>query len=750
MPVERRSPMKHPLPALAFLLLTFPAYARAEDSPHPFALGQAADLVADENGRPRALGPDYEAEFTAEGARFLPVLGDGAPRTQDLTFGALGMARGERWIPLDTTAPQTRGPLVVYTRAEGIEERFEVTRAGLEHSLWIQGPIPGEGDLVVHIGLGGELRGAGAAQADGSHRFDRGFGGIRYGHLVAIDALGRQVAGKVELAPNGLTWTVAADFVDQATWPLLLDPLVSSAFSVSSASGSSADRESDVAYDLSNDVYLAVWQRTFSGGDRAIRAQRFSANGTLLGPMLSISNNISSRSPRVANVNLSNRFAVTWTQTVGVESQVRARAVAAADGALSNNLLVRANSAGPIQGVDIAGESTLNSPPLAWIVYGDWPEAILGRAVSVPATGDILLSNGFAIEGSPARLPRISHGPDGNGRMAVIWRSQAGAGPIHLRATTFGRNGNLFHAPQTVMTADSFLGNYALDGGRGADGISQFVLAYETWSFDPEPKFQLRLRTMRSGGPGNPLSFAPAELFLSAEPETTSPTVAWRGDKAYVAYTRNGGKQVSLLGVDGATCLPCDLETAVTTSSSTLFFRDPALCLQAHSAGPGSLLSKGVLLWSQQSTSLVSTPSTTLRARLLDAFSPMAEAQNLGGGCAGATTYLLNSPPAKGNAGLRAQLFFPGPGSLLAIFNIAPPSAPLVCGPCQWVPFAITFPVPVPSGSSLVEFPLPIPCTVAIAGAVLDTQWTVVRPGATACPGFLDLEVSNIQRLILQ
>lgn len=716
----------------------------------PFDLGRVASVVLDDHARPRALGPDWESEFTEAGARFLPVLGDAAPRAQDLTLAATRISRGDAALDLFAADPGILDEHVVYRRAPGVEERFTATLQGLEHSLWIEAPVGERGDLVVHIDLGGELSAFGARLPDGTHRFDRGLGGVHYGDLVAIDAAGRRSKGDVQLVPGGLTWTVPADFVDSATWPLLLDPLIGSAFVISTADGNSADRESDVAYDASNDLYLAVWQRTISGGDRSIRGQRFSAQGTPLGAMLAISTNTTSRSPKVANVNLSNRFAVTWTQSVGAENQVRVRAVAASDGVQSNNLLVRATSAGPIQGADIAGESLTTTSPHAWVVYGDWPEAILGTRIQVPATGNITVVQGFAIEGSPARFPKISSAPDANGRMAVMWRSESVQGLHQLRATTFSRDGNLFHAPQTVWTAVQTLGGYALDGGRGADGVSQYALAIETRDLFPNTSYQLRLRTMRSGGFGNQLTFGPAELYVENDPETTSPSVAWRGDKAYVAYVRNGGKSISLLGVNPANCLPCDLQTVVTTTSSTIFFRDPCVVLNASGAGPASLDSRGVVAWSQQSTSLIPTPSTTVRARFLDAVSPLAQSQDLAGGCGSAGTHLVNSPPALGNGAFRAQLHSPALGSLFAIYNIAPPSVPLACGPCQWVPFSTTFLVPIVGDASLVEFALPIPCTPAFAGAVLDTQWTVYRPGAQPCAALMDFEVSSILRLVVQ
>ena len=68
-----------------------------------------------------------------------------------------------------------------------------------------------------------------------------------------------------------------APFVDEAQLPLVVDPLIGSSFETYSPATSYVDTKPDVAYDASNDVYLAVFERVFSALDHDVHAQNFRA-----------------------------------------------------------------------------------------------------------------------------------------------------------------------------------------------------------------------------------------------------------------------------------------------------------------------------------------------------------------------------------------------------------------------------------------------------------------------------------------
>jgi hypothetical protein len=285
-------------------------------------VGSAA-VTTDELGRPIAIGRDWECEFDATGARFLPVLGNRSPVLMDLRLRAAGLRRGPLEVPFAAeAAPHVRGERVCYRRADGIVERFDTTDAGLEHSLVLERPVDGDGDLVVTITIGGNAAAHGTRAADGALCFSRGRGGVDYGKLTAIDARGARCAGELRLVPGAIEWVLPESFIEQASYPLVLDPLIGSNLQltvpIAGALGSAfeTDVDADLVHDVSTDTYLLVWQRVYSTGTlsptytTSIRGQRLDGNGAPVGAVLAISVVDSSRSPCVASVNPSNRFAV--------------------------------------------------------------------------------------------------------------------------------------------------------------------------------------------------------------------------------------------------------------------------------------------------------------------------------------------------------------------------------------------------------------------------------------------------------
>jgi hypothetical protein len=79
------------------------------------------------------------------------------------------------------------------------------------------------------------------------------------------------------------------------------------------------------------------------------------------------------------------------------------------------------------------------------------------------------------------------------------------------------------------------------------------------------------------------------------------------------------------------------------------------------------------------------------------------------------------------------------PTALLTVFNLAAMATPVVCGPCEWLPFSVIVPVPVTSfGNATVDYV--VPCLPMLVGAQFETQWTTLDPVAAPCalvPGFV-------------
>jgi hypothetical protein len=105
---------------------------------------------------------------------------------------------------------------------------------------------------------------------------------------------------------------------------------------------------------------------------------------------------------------------------------------------------------------------------------------------------------------------------------------------------------------------------------------------------------------------------------------------------------------------------------------------------------------------------------------------------SFGGGCGNAGTQSFSHQPGIGSSALRCTLAGLPPTALATVFNFAAGGGvPLPCGPCVWVPFAVTQTRPIAAGSAWVQFP--IPCLQSLVGIVFETQWTSIDFTQTPC-----------------
>ncbi len=269
-----------------------------------------------QKGELRGLGGDYRVAFDGGGAVFTPALGRRAPRTYPLRLQLVSIRRGadEVVAVAPGVRPRLDGRGAVYDREAGVTERFEVRPEGVALSYEFARPIAGSGDLVVRLAVHTDLavpRGEGAA---GLTLAAEGIGGVHIGGVTGIAADGARAPGTLRGDGRGVELVLPADFVEDARYPLVLDPIIGATFEVGNPSQD--DVNADVAFDFSNGVYLVVWQREFSGGDVDIRAQRVDAAGALSGNAVEVTDLTAgvAINPTVASVNATDRFLVCWQE----------------------------------------------------------------------------------------------------------------------------------------------------------------------------------------------------------------------------------------------------------------------------------------------------------------------------------------------------------------------------------------------------------------------------------------------------
>jgi len=138
-------------------------------------------------------------------------------------------------------------------------------------------------------------------------------GSVAYTQAAAVDAAGRRLPIAVrsrasdESPAGALELSVPAAFLANATFPLTIDPVITTGLSVDATSNS---RLADVAYDLTTARYGVVYEYNFSATDGDVYIQLRTAAGALVaGSEVPIENgNLNWRNPSVANNRLASQF----------------------------------------------------------------------------------------------------------------------------------------------------------------------------------------------------------------------------------------------------------------------------------------------------------------------------------------------------------------------------------------------------------------------------------------------------------
>jgi hypothetical protein len=338
------SPLSHRYACAAVLALS--AAASAQLAPSPARETRAVALAAAERapeflellhdrGEDGALwirGTSYKASFDASGAAFVPFLGSQAPRNFPVRFALREVRVGARTLALDAAAEaQLRGTRVEIERGL-VTEQYLLALDSIEQRFVIA-ERAGAGELEIEIELATEL--ASRALDAGGFAFENEHGGVRYGRAEAFDARGERVAVAAQIEAGRLVLRVPAEFVDRASYPLTVDPLIT-AITVGSATipgaSSVAWMNPDVAYEAGTTHYVVAMEHAFSATDHDIYVQAVDTSGVLLGGRGTIDfTSASWVAPRIASDRSTSRFLVVAQRTLsGGATVVAGRIVPAA------------------------------------------------------------------------------------------------------------------------------------------------------------------------------------------------------------------------------------------------------------------------------------------------------------------------------------------------------------------------------------------------------------------------------------
>ncbi|MBL8737841.1 MAG: hypothetical protein JNL12_15520 [Planctomycetes bacterium] len=717
----------------SLILFTLPGLAQSAPSVAEPTFGVTAGA-----GQPRAHGPDYAARFAADGAVFLPHAAGREAEADGLHLAMRSMQRGEGpvWNPVVRPLPVVHGDEVHYVHADGPTEIYRSRPDGVELRFVFAERPAGEGDLVVTVAVATRLPLV-AANDDGAH-FHRANGpGIHVGGVTGIDATGLEVRGGLRAGEGTLELRLPASFVDNAAYPMVLDPLIGSSFLVGNDIGYEATPS--VAYDAATGRYLVVWMQQWSGSHPDVVGQLVRDDGVLVGPRFVIeSTGYLGIRPVVVNITDSDRFLVVWASDDGTTGigpipgtgpwpVLKFAAVSAGTGAVSaTQALWGVLLSDAPNGVAAGGDSrtpVFGNADRALVVWTGKLGSSTGYArrcqIQVPPTGNPTIVGGavttiFSQVGTTVREPAVSKHGGSLGRWLVAFAWGSGSTTTNLSAAFYDGSGNACGGTQF-----SFGATVGHPATATRDG-SQFLLAWEDPSGDVSVRPCTWTGTCASG------SAAWGATIPGLAPNSSQPELDCARDK-FMLVTQSGGlglTQVrSLLLQDGS------LASAVATAGQTPLTSSDGLAVASRWSGGDGSSDEALVV------QVGSTGGNGIYASRCEA-TGTGTVTNLGGACGIPGFSDLASYTGSPVIGTTFTIDLVGPTAPIAALIIGFSASPLACGPCTAVPSLDAIVTGVPSSVSIT-----VPLQPSLVGASLLAQWVQVRP--SGCPLMPDLGLSN-------
>ena len=724
--------MVHPrfsLRLLAVALAAVPALAQGRPAA-PVGLGDVHGVVAGPAG-PVGIGADYKAHFTAGGVAFTPALGDAAPHNLPLQWSLLDIRRGGDVVHEAATSvvPEAVGGAVQFARG-AVTERYDVLANGLEQSFVFEAPLGTSGDLVVRGRINCEL--PAVAGDDGTWSWlQPGVGGVHIGAVTGIDAAGRRVQGSQRLHGDVLELVLPAAFVDGASYPLTLDPLLGTTVLFEGPDAIECDVAARNGGFFTN--CFVVWARRYSTVDFDVYGRfggttTFGSLGIGSGGLVAFDATAAmARRPRVGDVGLN--FLVVWEQssTLFAPRQVMACAT---------NLDVFTGTVAKSADLIIAGPT------------GDPRECDVGtgRVLFRDDTGiylqdvDVLTPFAVGLVGAPVT---IAAGPDFRGH-SISERSDANG----MFLVAYGVAGSLSDdlVVKQLTTASVQVGPALTLGSSLLDdtypAIDGRMLAWErTESTLGNARRDVICATLSLTANGPLLIAGPTVLAGASGVDEFAPTVAVAGLRHAIAYVRT----VNLLDTDveawlvNDDCTTCNSQMVLQGLAGISAAREGAPRLSGIQVATSvyAYLAPLILVY----TEAVTTPPF-LSQVVAQAILPIANAPapvNIGGQCGQGGTIGTTSVASVGNSVFAVELTNGDP-TALHLLSLGMPTLGIACGPCVLTnPISLGF----AGGGGTATSTFPIPCTPSLVNLQFEAQWLSLIAGVSPCPLVADLSASN-------
>ncbi len=285
-------------------------------------IDKAEHIVRKDPFRPgiyRAEDPAYRVEFTPEAISYFQKRNglNNSGREDNLQFRLISIDASDIHIPFrGESALISEENRVIYSRTPDIKEVYDVRKDGVEQSWVIERPLSDKaGDLIINGEMSTELSYLANDRGGIDFLDENGAYVTSYGKVVIIDNAGKRITLSPQLEDERLTITVPAEWLKDAAYPVIVDPVLGADIRVDTLG--TADNYPAIAFDGTN--YLIVWQtgtpNATGTGTTAIVGVRVSNSGTILDATpLSIGNNTTrdDEFPSVAYDSVNSRYIVVW------------------------------------------------------------------------------------------------------------------------------------------------------------------------------------------------------------------------------------------------------------------------------------------------------------------------------------------------------------------------------------------------------------------------------------------------------
>ena len=398
----------------------------------------------------------YKVGFHPGHVEFVPFLGSEAPRNYPVDFRLVSIAVGGEALAMSQGPEPAIGYRAVSYDRGGFEERYELGAAGMEQSF-VFPTLPRRGELAIRIAVDSQLPMSGT---DATIAFTNELGGVDYGRAWAIDAAGRRIEVQRRWHGAAIEIVVPEPFVTEARLPLVVDPLVGSATTVTTQTTGIRLGSADLTYDASVDRYMVCYELVFSATDSDVFCYELGNGGSVATGQFVVDNTgaESWMAPRIASNNLANRYLVVAQVSFGnvAPRSIRGRTQNSGSTIQGNKFVIaEASAADPGEKVrpDVCGDPSLVAPTYFTVVY---ETALSGTDHDIHArqlTSDLNpLSAGslLSIDSSTAyeEAPQISRSmgapsPDATYQQAMIVYKRRTASGSEIRGRQVSWNGLL-------------------------------------------------------------------------------------------------------------------------------------------------------------------------------------------------------------------------------------------------------------------------------------------------------------------